>query len=385
MARPASQYNIFFESMRGIAAFMVLMAHMCPFGFGTVPLAISQVGVLGVNIFFTLSGFLIARCVLGPSSFSGSVYLRSRSYRILPSYFICMIFALLVADARPLMHDSAWGQLGNLLSHITLTHGWFDKYHVSIVGPFWTLSHEWWFYIFMLAAAGLIRSGRWGWVVAGMIVVAFVSRLGQAERWWSLDPKLLHPLCLLDQFAFGIAAAALAGRYGQGWADRRWVVPVLLVAGLGLTSWWIYSYYHLVSGINPLKYHGIMFGERVRELLFKSRSHVLWFGPGLAAGLAMLLTALWLMPRSWGNWLRFTPLPGMGKVSYSTYLWHAPLLLCLMRGVRNMPPESPWSEPWPRFWLAFAIIYGFSAFAYQFFELPWLRSQRGTASGAAAP
>jgi hypothetical protein len=38
-----------------------------------------------------------------------------------------------------------------------------------------------------------------------------------------------------------------------------------------------------------------------------------------------------------------------------------------------MPADSPWANPWAAGLLVVAMIYGFSAVAWQFFELPWMK------------
>jgi peptidoglycan/LPS O-acetylase OafA/YrhL len=378
-------YNVALESLRGLAALMVVVAHLTPFGFGTLPVTATHVGVLGVNVFFTLSGFLIARCVIAPQRFDAGAYLRSRSLRILPNYFMCLIVALLLVDARPILHDSPLGSLGNLISHITLTHGWFEQYHFSIVPPFWTLSHEWWFYLFMMAAAGWLRSAQWVWIVGGMIAVAFLARLGQVERWWEWKLQAKHPLCVLDQFAFGILAAVLTERHRTFFARHRVLVNSLAVTGLVIVVLGCAAYWRLVERADAGELSAARLGGRVDERFFRSRGLMLWFSPGLAVGLAMVLAALWVRPRELGDWLRFTPLPWMGRVSYSTYLWHAPIVFCIAYALRQAPPESPWTDRWFAWWAAVALIYGFSAVGFRLFEQPWLRRQSSQASVSAAP
>ena len=66
----------------------------------------------------------------------------------------------------------------------------------------------------------------------------------------------------------------------------------------------------------------------------------------------------------------------MGKVSYSTYLYHAPVALCFARAFRNLSEESLWQHRLPSFLLVFTAIYAFSAFAWHFFEKPWMERRK---------
>ena len=58
---------------------------------------------------------------------------------------------------------------------------------------------------------------------------------------------------------------------------------------------------------------------------------------------ALVLLVLWLRPRFCASWLRYTPLPWMGKVSYSTYLWHWAIIVSFMRAMRR--PTKPSGSP----------------------------------------
>ena len=125
-------------------------------GFGPFTHDWVLVGQMGVNLFFCLSGFLIARSVLTPAQWSFSSYLHQRARRILPNFYIALFLVLTLVDNKIVFSMSAGTFLANLAAHITLLHGWFADFRVSILGPFWTLSHEWSFYLLMGAFAPLV-------------------------------------------------------------------------------------------------------------------------------------------------------------------------------------------------------------------------------------
>ena len=364
------------DALRGIAALLVVLFHMNQTGFGVVSPVWTQAGLLGVNLFFTLSGFLIAHCVMAPAEFGSKRYLESRARRILPNYFIALFLVITVVDVRSLIQVPVSQAAGDLATHALLIHGWFPSYAVSIMGPFWTLSHEWWFYLLMPAAAPILRSRYWWLVPLGMTAVALTARLGMLEDWWVLPCGLTHPLALWDQFAAGILAAGFTRRMGKG-EPARWLRPLLLTAGTALVVWSIWRICQMGLTIDPAKFKGGAFGGKVMEKFYDRRSNVLWFSPLLAAGVAMLVSGLWMARgRRW----RFPVLPWMGQVSYSTYLYHMPVVLCFGRAFKNLPADSFWQQRWAAFLLVLGMVYAFSAFAWKFFEQPWMRTRRPAAS-----
>ena len=365
------------DALRGIAALLVVLFHMNQMGFGVVSPAWTQAGLLGVNLFFTLSGFLIARCVMAPRGFASKRYLESRARRILPNYFIALLLVISVVDVRSLLHVPLPQAAGDLATHALLIHGWFPQYATSIMGPFWTLSHEWCFYLLMLGAAPLLRTRRWWLVPSAMALTALTARWGQLQEWWQLPCGLTNPVALWDQFAAGIFAAGFTLRPQEG-KPVAWVRPLLLTLGTGLVVWSVWRVCQQGMAFDAAKFKGSGFGERVMEKFFSRRSNVLWFTPVLATGVAVLVAGLWRGPaRRW----RLPVLPWMGQVSYSTYLYHMPVVICFGRAFKNLPESSFWQQPWPAFLLVLGMVYAFSAFAWHVFEKPWLRPRQEPGKG----
>src|SRR5690242_17773107 len=91
------------DAFRAIAVLMVIGFHWVPNRFGFIPL-----GPMGVDIFFTLSGFLITRILLSNRKASGESRLTliknfviRRTLRIFPIYYITVLaMALLLPFIR---------------------------------------------------------------------------------------------------------------------------------------------------------------------------------------------------------------------------------------------------------------------------------------------
>lgn len=159
------------DAMRFIAAFMVLLCHSRNDFFlryyelpldqqGPLMMAFYTLGRMGneaVFTFFILSGFLVAgrgleRIMNG--TFRVRDYAIDRSVRIMLPLFASVGLYLIVA---PIVGEtfSWWTVTGNLLSLQCILCD-------SLVSPFWSLSYEVWFYIWLLALAAAMQRRWWG-------------------------------------------------------------------------------------------------------------------------------------------------------------------------------------------------------------------------------
>ncbi len=371
------QHNAAIDAMRGIAALMVVLYHMDSFEFPVAPAGLAVLGAMGVNIFFTLSGFLIGRAVLVPRVFDRGRFLRNRCLRILPNYFICCFLMLLLVEPNTLARATPGMLAFDLGAHALLMHGWFSSISASIIGPLWTLSHEWIFYL-MMAALGVFVRGRRGWVMpVAMCVLAIAAKYALTAGWWVPSTGPNNPVCRWDQFGLGILGAYFSVRGPAGGRSAGWCWLVL-GAGLLLAGSCFLSQY-----LAAVKMHAVFvaghtvvrardFGATFAVQFFRTSSRIVWHPVALSAGTSLLLLAFTCGFRRLDGWLKKTPLPWMGKVSYSTYLYHAAVLLCLSRGLRSAPPGSMFDNHILASLIVLAGVYALSAFCYQFFEQPWL-------------
>lgn len=370
----AKNHNAAIDSLRGLAAGMVVMFHMEFWGFPIVSGKVAFLGAVGVNLFFTLSGFLIARAVLVPAQFDRLRYLKNRSLRILPNYYICCLLSLFIVNGAAIAHTTP-GQLAfDLGAHAVLMHSWFGSTANTIAGPLWTLGHEWVFYLLIGATAPLLRSRR-GWVVpAAMCVIAITGKYLVAAKVWEPSASRMNPLCLWDQFAIGITGALLSLNSDQ-WKRRSFwiwfaaICGVLLVAACFCWQYAAADNMHLPGAALP-RTKGL--GNNYAAEFYKKRSNAVWFPFVFSIGVSMMLVAFTGGFQKLNAWLRKTPLPWMGKVSYSTYLYHMAVLLCLARGFSSADKGDMFESRGTACVVALIGMYAISAFCYHFFEKPWL-------------
>ena len=146
-------------SLRGIAALAVLIYHST-FGFR---------GYLGVDLFFLLSGFVLAH-VYGRMELSRQTYcgfLKARFARIYPVHFLTLVLMLpLLNDTNPLFST------GGLISSLFLLQAPWHSACWNLVS--WSISAEWHAYLVFPMIALLLRNRSNRMLLAALIACALI-------------------------------------------------------------------------------------------------------------------------------------------------------------------------------------------------------------------
>ncbi len=161
------------DGLRGVLAVYVMLGHAIPFV--RLPAGLAQPfshGEAAVDLFFALSGLVIINSLErghGTFWFRFRHFMLARAWRLLPVYFcVLALAAVLIELPSPLpvmpwiAHSQAaqqtWAMqpphplLWHLAAHITLLHGLLPQgvlpyAWISLLGPAWSLSTEWQFYL----------------------------------------------------------------------------------------------------------------------------------------------------------------------------------------------------------------------------------------------
>lgn len=289
------------DGLRAIAVLPVILFH--------AQFAAFAGGFVGVDVFFVISGYLIATIILNDlesGRFSFRHFYERRARRILPALFLVMAACLPFAWWWMLPAQlEAFGQsliaVALFVSNVLFWQqsGYFDV--AAELKPLlhtWSLAVEEQFYLlFPITLALLWRFAR-RWTLVCLIVVGLISLL--VSQWASgAMPSANFYLAPMRIWELMVGAiCALLGRDGM----RRSSDPAGF-AGLGLIAIAVFVY--------------------DRQTPF----------PGLYALLPVLGTCLIL--RYAGPTTRIAgllgspPLVGIGLISYSAYLWHQPIFAFL--------------------------------------------------------
>jgi len=282
------------EAFRGLAALLVLLHHAfgtvsLPQNFNTVFLGgIFEEGDMGVNLFFVISGFVIAWSNPrdGRRPREVLIYVLRRIARIYPMYWVACLLVL------PVYWKFAPAAIGELtpgrLFHDALLLPWPQT---PMLGVAWTLIYEMMFYLLFVPMLLNRRAGLmlWAALTAGILTALAVQ--WQPENVWLTH--LISPYVL--EFLAGMAVCL--------WIRRHPLTPrtaaALVRAGMLL----------LTAGV-LLNYAGMLN----------------WVPANLhyALGAAILIMGLVSLPASAGDGRRagFRALQILGRYSFSIYLLH---------------------------------------------------------------
>jgi exopolysaccharide production protein ExoZ len=289
-----------------------------------IPFAI---GAAGVDVFFVLSGFIIAHS----SSRSARHFLAHRLIRVVPAYWIATSFAAMFT-LQNLDMSEARGWLLQSLFYLPHPDG-----RPSLIFVAWTLVYELAFYLLYWLAL------RVGTREAPILCIALLLVLALFHL-----PGLPGPWPLLLEFGLGIGIYLAADRCAllrlvPGWAG-------LLVAGAGLA---LLMTLPPVTGYNPDDYQSV--GRVLR-----------WGVPAAVIVLGLIVAELG------GMALQSKFILLLGAASYAIYLLHPIAVGQLLQLPPNSPPIS-----WALCLFAVAITTAVAVAFNIFIEVPLLRRLRG--------
>ena len=256
----------------------------------------------------------------------------------------------------------------DLVEHLTFTQIFDQRRIFYTLGPTWSMSLEIFFYALLVvlgpAAVRLCRRlpsrrGRVTALLAGCgalfaipvvwNAVAFLGLHVSYDHW----PVYFGPQSRFSAFAVGMALAVIAAARRSEPLFRGAWPSVLRVAALGI-----------VLGATALNRPG-SYGQ----VAYHDIAAVGWM-------LLLASTVLGDRGQRWSRWLSWRPLTLAGLISYSTYMWHEPVMMLLSHvGLTSRSAAGlPWSIVTV---LGASVLVG--AVSYRVIEYPTgkLRALRG--------
>ncbi len=359
------------DTLRALAVTLVVLHHYVLFvsdapTFGWV----GQIGWVGVDLFFALSGYLIGNQIFAamksPGGFSLKHFYARRLLRTLPNYWVVLALYFLWPAFRgddPLL--ALW-EYATFIQNFALEPG-------SAFSHSWSLAIEEQFYLLLPAVAllGALWGGslRLAWTA---IALAFVmGMLVRADLWQEMAGEThklyfyfkwiyYSSLCRFDELLAGVSLALLRNHHPATWS--RLTRHGNLMGSLGLLACAVAFWFFLDDRYG--------FGITV-------------FGfPLMALGFSLLIVSA----VSEGSLLRGVRIPGAGPLalwSYAIYLLHKPL--CVMAA--KWMAEQGFGAEHPLTIAALLLLSVLSGWLlYRLVETPFMRlRERYVPSNAARP
>lgn len=310
------------DGIRAVAVLGVLFFH---FGVGWF-----AGGLLGVDVFFVLSGFLISSLLLREWASTGRLdiggFYARRAKRLLPALLLMILLVAVYAAwfAQPDVRSSIRGDVLSVVGYYSNWH--FVVSHQNYFQQFgppspllhtWSLGVEEQFYLVWPAVTWLVvrRFGRKGLAAsAGMgLIASFAATLlmsllgvGTNRLYYGTDVRAQE---LMAGALLAVAAPTAVIRSNRRCAVVRSGRAFISITGFAALAALIWMF-HSVSGDRPFLYRG---------------------GFLLVAGLTacLLVVAVYLPSHPVARALALPPVRYVGRISYGLYLFHYPLFLIL--------------------------------------------------------
>ncbi|OCQ95364.1 acyltransferase [Nostoc sp. MBR 210] len=364
----------YLDGLRGLASLYVVLVHVEPAITEQLPfhwfifVRIMKYGAFSVISFIVLSGYVLMLPVV--RSYDGKLqgslinYIKRRSRRILPPYYIALFICILIGAVificeqfTSFQWDKAAG-LGSfdpkfnwvdVVTHLLLVHNFSEHTYITINPPMWSIATEWQMYfLFPLLLLPIWR--RFGLLM--LVIIAFTIGLipiylfnGFMEQ---ANPWLLGIFCL------GMVAADI------GFSQK----PRLVAMRNSLPWGWLAIIFTCIAFITEWRRLGL---------------HI-WINQSFAglafACLFVSLTKSIIEGKPPSLVLRILEHPlaiALGTFSYSLYLTHGPVLV-FVRYFLFYLPISPDMFAAASYLLGTAMSLIIGYWFYLFFERPFMSS-----------
>ncbi|WP_420993023.1 acyltransferase family protein [Cupriavidus sp. 30B13] len=342
--------SIELDFVRGLAIIAVMGMHFHTVGTGSQLIALIEYplknfGREGVNLFFTLSGFLVGGLLLRQYAQNGHVdarrFIIRRIFKIWPAYYALILFHVL-AGRHPT----------STFLYQNLTH--LQNYLGSSISQTWSLAVEEHFYLFLPAVLLLVarlslRAGTILWMTAALCVVVLAARCFAVAS-GDLEGASAYTQYRIDSLLYGVMLATVYWMKPELYR-RIASQKMLLVATVAATVAWL-----------VLLQRNLVLEETIGYTIQSI---------GFAA---LIVLVLEYSGKLRGAWL-YRAVAWTGVYSYGIYLWHS---VALAPGDIFIRKATAFGVPAVPLWglalaLQFAIAIVVGYVATRAIEFPFLR------------
>jgi peptidoglycan/LPS O-acetylase OafA/YrhL len=368
-------HNRLLQSMRGLAALMVLFGH----ALYLMPMELNswfatQVVIFEANsavvFFFVLSGFVLGESVRRVASGGSALWLGKyaviRLARLLPVFWLAIIIGAgvhFVSGSYPLEHMSNWYHAvadgiptwESLISALV----WLSS---SFNGALWSIQVELWM---ILLLPPMVMVNRITPIWADIIIVVALLGLGRMLIWPALSGSSLAFLCYANCFYIGVMLPKLVEAIGR-------FRPVLCSGFVAIIS------FGLMLWLTRQVAGGFNWGTKLVLDGLLSAPLVAWAHVAKPSLATRLLAA--------------RPLVFLGDVSYSFYAYGTPILVLSTVVLLNLLPLELRTVPWGATAITIVcplasllLVLPLAGASYRWIELPAIAAGRWLSSRLPMP
>ena len=291
------QYRKDIQILRGIAVVLVVLYHLSIGGF--------QSGFLGVDVFFVISGFLMA-VLYDPNR--TLEFFQKRSLRLLPAYFVTIIVTIVVSvfivtpgEYRQVLAQSTYADFFASNIGFWIQSPYFSRSEFNPLLHLWSLGVEIQFYLLIPAIFLFLGISRW------FFWLFLLTSLGLCFAVVEVSPKTSFYMMPMRLWEFLIGYGVAKYLTDKGSVRSRaysWLGSVSLFAILAIPALSVRNTASFIEGHPGLYALGIALAT----------------GVIIAVGLHRVLEN-----SVFGDYLEL-----LGKYSYSIYLVHFPVIVLSM-------------------------------------------------------
>ena len=341
------------DLLRGLAALAVAIAHWVLISRPESE-ACEIAAILAVEVFFTLSGFVLApqilACMRSKESGQLRVFLVRRWMRTIPSFVLALV-SIAILTGHLLSADT--------LRYLFYVQNLFAQHNASDFFPIaWSLSVEEWFYVLFPALLILLyrhfgpagRRFELLFVLGFIVVITALRIVFGNDAHWGADVRRVV-VFRVDAIAYGFLLYLLTGRPHHGGYVEAYRQPHPLLALALLVATGIASFATAIA----IEQHENLIAE-----------HLFPFATA-AMGMSAIVFFSSLEPMFKGRTAVATA-KFLGRISYTTYLFHTIIAQLLYGRVESVSLGVQLSLYLPTIGL---FCWAF----YQYFERPILASR----------
>ena len=329
------QHVLKYTGIRGLACLFVVFSHAANIGFVLVDgfsVAGHGSGQIGVRMFFILSAFLLTyqferAQLLTP--YNLFVYLSRRILRIYPAFIVCVVLVYMLDSHVMFFKVDDFSVVTN---HLLLFQG---KKHL------WTVAVEFKYYLFIPFIGCMLRRKSRN-IVIGVLLLLLALKMVAIATLWDAGLSRLSLLKYVEYFLFG---SILAGCMPQ--REYQLAVPyknALVALGTVCLVLCVPRISNALFGVDFIQKNSVVMPLLICAFMWSAMSFTTVFDRIFSNGVFVYF----------------------GKISFSMYLWHFPILLLLRE---NPPCDSSHANAVLFYVLTFMV----SAASYYLVERSFMR------------